>query len=74
MDLVLIGQAAARLGLSPSTLRCYDERGLVCPPDRRARRRMYGSEELRGRAFASRRGMAFCALASPIALRRASAA
>ncbi len=51
MDLIPIGQAAARLGLSPSALRYYDERGLVCPPARRAGRRMYGPEELRRLAF-----------------------
>jgi DNA-binding transcriptional MerR regulator len=51
MDLIPIGQAAARLGLSASALRYYDERGLVCPPARRAGQRMYGSEELRRLAF-----------------------
>lgn len=51
MDLLPIGQAAARLGLSTSALRYYDERGLVCPPVRQAGRRMYGSEELRRLAF-----------------------
>lgn len=51
MDLIPIGQAAARLGLSASALRYYDERGLVRPPARAAGRRMYGSEELRRLAF-----------------------
>ena len=51
MDMLPIGQAAARLGLSTSALRYYDERGLVCPPVRQAGRRMYGSEELRRLAF-----------------------
>ena len=51
MDLLPIGEAAARLGLSTSALRYYDERGLVCPPVRQAGRRMYGSEELRRLAF-----------------------
>jgi DNA-binding transcriptional MerR regulator len=51
MDLIPIGQAAAQLGLSPSALRYYDERGLVRPPARRAGQRMYGSEELRRLAF-----------------------
>jgi DNA-binding transcriptional MerR regulator len=51
MDLIPIGQAAARLGLSASALRYYDDRGLVCPPARRAEQRMYGSEELRRLAF-----------------------
>ncbi|HWF70996.1 MAG TPA: MerR family transcriptional regulator [Mycobacterium sp.] len=51
MDLIPIGQAAARLGLSTSALRYYNERGLVCPRVRQAGRRMYGSEELRRLAF-----------------------
>ncbi len=51
MDLIPIGQAAARLGLSTSALRYYDERGLVRPPVRQAGRRMYGSDELRRLAF-----------------------
>jgi DNA-binding transcriptional MerR regulator len=51
MDLIPIGQAADRLGLNPSALRYYDERGLVSPPARQAGRRMYGSEELRRLAF-----------------------
>jgi DNA-binding transcriptional MerR regulator len=51
MDLISIGDAAARLQMSPSALRYYDERGLVCPLARQAGRRMYGSEELRRLAF-----------------------
>ncbi|HUB56001.1 MAG TPA: MerR family transcriptional regulator [Mycobacterium sp.] len=51
MDLIPIGRAAARLGLSTSALRYYDECGLVCPAVRQAGRRMYGSEELRRLAF-----------------------
>jgi DNA-binding transcriptional MerR regulator len=51
MDLIPIGQAAARLGLSASALRYYDERRLVSPPARAAGRRMYGSQELRRLAF-----------------------
>ena len=51
MDLIPIGEAAARLGLSTSALRYYDERDLVCPPARHAGRRMYGPEELRRLAF-----------------------
>ena len=47
MDLIPIGEAAARLGLTQSALRYYDERGLVRPQARRAGRRMYGAEELR---------------------------
>jgi DNA-binding transcriptional MerR regulator len=51
VNLIPIGQAADRLGLSPSALRYYDERGLVSPPERQAGRRMYGPEELRRLAF-----------------------
>ncbi|MGH3694213.1 MAG: MerR family transcriptional regulator [Pseudonocardiaceae bacterium] len=51
MDLISIGQAADRLGLNPSALRYYDERGLVTPAARRAGRRVYGLEELRRLAF-----------------------
>jgi DNA-binding transcriptional MerR regulator len=51
VTVISIGQAAARLGLSASALRYYDERGLVCPSARQAGRRMYGSEELRRLAF-----------------------
>jgi DNA-binding transcriptional MerR regulator len=51
MTQIPIGQAAARLGLSASALRYYDERGLVCPGARQGGRRMYGSEELRRLAF-----------------------
>ncbi|OBB31736.1 MerR family transcriptional regulator [Mycolicibacterium peregrinum] len=47
MDLIPIGEAAARLQMSPSALRYYDERGLVSPRQRQAGKRMYGSEELR---------------------------
>lgn len=72
MDLVRIGLAAARLGLSPSMLQHDDERGLVCPPDRPVR--VYGSEELCRLAFASVRATGFFALASPIAVHGASAA
>jgi DNA-binding transcriptional MerR regulator len=51
MNLISIGEAADRLQMSPSALRYYDERGLVCPRARRAGRRMYGPEELRRLAF-----------------------
>lgn len=51
MDLIPIGEAAARLQMSPSALRYYDERGLVHPRSRRSGRRMYGTEELRRLAF-----------------------
>lgn len=47
MDVISIGEAAARLQMSPSALRYYDERGLVRPRLRRAGKRMYGPEELR---------------------------
>jgi hypothetical protein len=40
VDHMTIGQAAERLGLKPSALRYYDERGLVPVPVRRAGRRM----------------------------------
>jgi DNA-binding transcriptional MerR regulator len=51
MDLIPIGQAAARLGMSASALRYYDERKLVCPSTRRAGQRMYSAEQLRRLAF-----------------------
>lgn len=51
MDLIPIGEAAARLGLSTSALRYYDERGLVCPQHRLAGKRMYGPDDLRRLAF-----------------------
>jgi DNA-binding transcriptional MerR regulator len=47
MELIPIGEVAARLQMSASALRYYDERGLASPRTRRAGRRMYGSEELR---------------------------
>jgi DNA-binding transcriptional MerR regulator len=50
MTLIPIGRAAARLGLSTSALRYYDDRGLVSPPRRRGQR-MYGPDELRRLAF-----------------------
>jgi DNA-binding transcriptional MerR regulator len=51
MDLIPIGQAARRLGINPSALRYYDERGLLRPTARRGGRRLYGTEELRRLAF-----------------------
>jgi len=51
MELIAIGEAAARLRLRPSALRYYDERGLVSPRSRQAGRRMYGRDELRQLAF-----------------------
>jgi DNA-binding transcriptional MerR regulator len=50
MDLVPIGEAARLLGLNPSALRYYEERGLVRPV-RRGRTRVYTKEELRRLAF-----------------------
>ncbi|KUI22655.1 MerR family transcriptional regulator [Mycobacterium sp. GA-1285] len=47
MDAIPIGEAAAQLQMAPSTLRYYDERGLVRPVSRLAGRRMYGTDELR---------------------------
>ena len=61
VDLIPIGEAAARLGLSTSALRYYDERGLVSPSQRQSGRRMYGADELRRLAFikiAQRLGLA----------------
>jgi len=51
MDPISIGEAAARLQMTPSALRYYDERGLVRPQGRRGSTRMYGTEELRRLAF-----------------------
>lgn len=51
MELIPIGEAAARLQMTPSALRYYDDRGLVRPQSRRSGRRMYGTEELRRLAF-----------------------
>jgi DNA-binding transcriptional MerR regulator len=47
MGVIPIGEAAARLGMTASALRYYDERRLVCPKQRLAGRRMYGVYELR---------------------------
>jgi DNA-binding transcriptional MerR regulator len=49
--LISIGQAARRLGVKPSALRYYDERGLVRPAARERGRRMYGADELRRLGF-----------------------
>jgi DNA-binding transcriptional MerR regulator len=51
VDLIPIGEAARRLGVSASALRYYDERGLLRPAARRGGRRLYGAEELRRLAF-----------------------
>ena len=50
-ELVPIGEAARLLGVAPSALRYYDERGIVRPACRIAGRRMYGRRELRQLAF-----------------------
>ena len=51
VEVIPIGEAAKRLGLSPSALRYYDERGLVSSSHRLSGRRMYGTDELRRLAF-----------------------
>jgi DNA-binding transcriptional MerR regulator len=51
VDLMPIGEAAQRLGLRPSALRYYDERGLASPSQRHSGRRMYAADELRRLAF-----------------------
>lgn len=51
MNLIPIGEAAARLGLNASALRYYDERGLVPVQNRHAGQRLYGRDELRRLAF-----------------------
>lgn len=50
-QLVPIGEAARRTGVATSTLRYYDERGLVRPAKRAAGKRWYGEAELRLIAF-----------------------
>ncbi|GAA1918309.1 MerR family transcriptional regulator [Streptantibioticus ferralitis] len=45
--LLTIGEVAARLGLTTSTLRYWEERGVLQPAARRSGRRLYGPEELR---------------------------
>ncbi|MGE2717803.1 MerR family transcriptional regulator [Mycolicibacterium litorale] len=47
MEAIPIGEAAAKLKMSTSALRYYDDRGLVHPQGRRSGRRMYGPDELR---------------------------
>ena len=42
-----IGEAARRLGVAASTLRYYDDQGLVAPAARHGGRRWYGTSELR---------------------------
>jgi pyridoxamine 5'-phosphate oxidase len=50
-ELVPIGEAARRTGVATSTLRYYDERGLVRPARRSGGKRWYGTRELREIAF-----------------------
>lgn len=49
--LVPIGTASARVGVAPSALRYYEERGLVRPAVRTGGKRWYGTEQLRRLAF-----------------------
>lgn len=51
MESIPIGEAARRLGVRTSTLRYYDERGLVRPARRVGGKRYYGPDELRRLAF-----------------------
>ncbi|MFF4761811.1 MerR family transcriptional regulator [Streptomyces sp. NPDC001292] len=51
MDLIPIGEAARRLGMRTSTLRYYEERGLVRPAARVSGKRVYGLQEMRRLAF-----------------------
>ncbi len=51
VTLLPIGAAATQLGVAPSTLRYYEQRGLLAPAERRAGQRMYGQPELRRLAF-----------------------
>jgi len=46
-DLVPIDAVARRFGIPASTIRYYEERGLVQPVSRRAGRRWYGQDEIR---------------------------
>jgi MerR family transcriptional regulator, copper efflux regulator len=46
-ELVTIGEAAARYGLAPSTLRWWERQGLLEPTLRRGGQRRYGPAELR---------------------------
>ncbi|WP_040406239.1 MerR family transcriptional regulator [Amycolatopsis nigrescens] len=45
-ELIGIGETAARFGLAGSTLRYWEERGLISPAERRGRWRRYGPREL----------------------------
>jgi DNA-binding transcriptional MerR regulator len=46
-QLTSIGEASRQLGLNPSALRYYEERGLIASVTRIAGRRMYDEEQLR---------------------------
>lgn len=46
-----IGEAARRVGLTPSAIRFYESKGLLTPAPRSGGRRRYGPEELRTLAF-----------------------
>jgi len=46
-DLVSIDAVARRFGIPASTIRYYEERGLLQPVSRRAGRRWYGQDEIR---------------------------
>ncbi|WP_225992822.1 MerR family transcriptional regulator [Actinomadura rudentiformis] len=45
-DLISIGEAAAKFGMTVSALRYWDECGLAAPAERRGGRRWYGPAEL----------------------------
>lgn len=51
MDQIPIGAAAKLLGTRTSTLRYYEERGLVRPSGRVGGKRVYGHDELRRLAY-----------------------
>jgi DNA-binding transcriptional MerR regulator len=51
MDTMPIGQAAAALGLNPSTLRYYEDRGLLHPERHGPGHRRYAQDQLRRLAF-----------------------
>jgi MerR family transcriptional regulator, copper efflux regulator len=51
-DLIPIGDAARRIGVAVSTVRYWDERGVVRPTQRQRRNRWYGEDELHRLAVA----------------------
>lgn len=64
---VTIGQAAAQFGLAPSTLRWWESQGVLPPPTRINRRRVYDENELR------RIGLAYlCCVTGGMPLEKAS--